>query len=50
MKPEVMEAWNKIKQRDGLVAVRDPFDAANVKDVFGLLDAAILAPWGRSMR
>jgi nucleoside-diphosphate-sugar epimerase len=46
---EVHEAWSRLKSRDGLVAVRDPFDGANVKDVFGLLDAALLAPWGRSM-
>ena len=39
----------RIKEREGLVAVRDPFEKENVKDVFGLLDAT-LAPWGRSMR
>jgi nucleoside-diphosphate-sugar epimerase len=47
---EVREAWKVIKKRESLAAVRDPFDAANVQDIFGLLDAAILGPWGRSMR
>jgi hypothetical protein len=49
-KPEVHDAWLKVKEREGLNAVRDPFDNANIKDIFGLLDAAILGPWGRSMR
>jgi hypothetical protein len=48
-KPEVKEAWAKVKAREGLQVVKDPFEGANVKDVFGLLDAAILGPWGRSM-
>jgi nucleoside-diphosphate-sugar epimerase len=46
---EVKEAWATLKKREGLVAVRDPFEGQTVKDVFGLLDAAILGPWGRSM-
>jgi nucleoside-diphosphate-sugar epimerase len=49
-KPEVVEAWKRIKSREGLEVVRDPFEGINVKDVFGLLDAAVLGPWGRSMR
>jgi hypothetical protein len=49
-KPEVKKAWGNIKERESLVAVRDPFEDNNVKDIFGLLDAAILGPWGRSMR
>jgi nucleoside-diphosphate-sugar epimerase len=49
-KPVNQEAWKKIKAREGLVTVRDPFQGENVKDIFGLLDAALLGPWGRSMR
>ena len=49
-KEHVVQGWKKIKERESLVAVRDPFDPKNVRDIFGLLDAAILAPWGRSMR
>jgi nucleoside-diphosphate-sugar epimerase len=48
--PDVREAWNTLKKREGLVIKRDPFDDANVKDIFGLSDAAILGPWGRSMK
>ncbi|KAK1759073.1 NAD(P)-binding protein [Echria macrotheca] len=48
-KPEVRESWARLRKREGLVFSRDPFDQRNVKDIFGLLDAAILAPWGRSM-
>jgi hypothetical protein len=49
-KEENIQAWKRIKEREELVAVRDPFATENVKDIFGLLDAAILGPWGRSMR
>lgn len=49
-KSEVKEAWNKILTRESLAVKRDPFAEENVKDIFGLLDAAILGPWGRSMR
>ena len=47
---EVRDAWERIKAREQLVLVRDPFLEENIKDIFGLLDAAILGPWGRSMR
>jgi len=47
---EVKRAWTRLRGGEGLVAARDPFESRNVKDIFGLLDAAILSPWGRSMR
>jgi hypothetical protein len=49
----VKAARETFKQRHGLVVLptRDPFGALqSIKDVFGLLDAAILGPWSRSMR
>jgi hypothetical protein len=43
---EVMKAWEKLVKKYGLVG--NPFEKP--KDVFGLLDAEILGPWGRSIR
>jgi nucleoside-diphosphate-sugar epimerase len=43
---EVLKAWEKLSKEFGLVG--NPFE--NPKDVFGLLDAEILGPWGRSIR
>jgi nucleoside-diphosphate-sugar epimerase len=48
-KKEVLDAWATLKKKHGLTFLKDPF-GESVKDVFGLLDAAILGPWGRSMR
>ncbi|KAF2103160.1 hypothetical protein NA57DRAFT_31530, partial [Rhizodiscina lignyota] len=47
-RPEVISVWEKIKEKYGLSAPKDPF-LQGFQDVFGLLDAAILGPWGRSM-
>jgi nucleoside-diphosphate-sugar epimerase len=44
-KPEVRKAWDALKARHSLVP--DPFD--RVQDIFGLLDAELLGPWGRSL-
>jgi hypothetical protein len=46
-KPEVQEAWKRLKQKHGLTNKPDPFDKP--KDIFGLLDGELLGPWGRSM-
>ncbi|KAM0249167.1 hypothetical protein ACHAQJ_009174 [Trichoderma viride] len=46
-KPEVRKAWETLKARHNLAPRPDPFD--KVQDIFGLLDAEILGPWGRSL-
>lgn len=43
---EVLVVWEKLVKENGLVG--NPFEKP--KDVFGLLDAEILGPWGRSIR
>jgi nucleoside-diphosphate-sugar epimerase len=44
--PEVLGAWKKLSEKYELIG--NPFE--NPKDVFGLLDAEILGPWGRNIR
>jgi hypothetical protein len=47
-KKDVADAWKRLKQKHMLTPQKDPFE--NIQDVFGLLDAAVLSSWGRSMR
>lgn len=43
---DVLKAWEKVRKEFELVGT--PFETP--KDIFGLLDAEILGPWGRSIR
>lgn len=46
--PEVHAAWQRLKVRYGLVEIKKPFES--VKEVFGTVDADILASWPRNLR
>ncbi|KAF2121039.1 hypothetical protein BDV96DRAFT_610024 [Lophiotrema nucula] len=46
-KPEVKEAWKKLKDQYGLIGERDPLE--NAKDYLGIVDIDVLGPWGRSI-
>ncbi len=50
-RPEVKEAWEQIREREGLTGAQDPWAEGKgylLKDIFGSLDAEILGSWSRT--
>ncbi|KAN0095648.1 hypothetical protein V8E51_016359 [Hyaloscypha variabilis] len=51
-RPEVKEAWEKLREKEGLTGGQDPWAGGKtwlLKDIFGSLDAEILGGWSRTM-